>query len=394
MRLFATLCALIFLVGCIEPVQLEWKFDLGAPSVSTPLVTENFIAVGTSQGVRLVTPQGTQRCSFDKAGEVISKPATDGNFIFFGSTNYLVYAMDSHCKEQWSFQTRDRVKADPLVSDGVVYIGSYDGHFYALDAKTGKPRWTFPNAVRSKKAPSQFEMPGQGESSKGQVKAPDSAAAPQPASSAPDDPTDVGGFSYSSATIHNGVIFVGNLDYRLYALDAKTGKMLWRYKTEAPVTSSPRVSGVNLYFGSNDGNVYSINIENLQQPTVRWKVPTRDWVNSSVRLDEGLAFVGSNDRRLYALDEKTGSARWSFATKGPAISVPTIFKSLVFVAGGAGDGHIYALNKQTGDLHWRFRTGDKIESDPVVALDARHLYVSSSDGYLYTFIINSTVQRH
>ena len=332
MRLFATFFMLLFLIGCIEPVQLEWKFDLGAPSVSTPLITQDFIAVGTSQGVRLVTYQGSQRCSFDKAGEVISKPATDGELIFFGSTNYVVYAMDTHCKEKWSFQTRDRVKADPLVEDGVVYIGSYDGHFYALDAKTGKAKWIFPSVGSKKSASSQFEMPSQAPAAP-EAKA-EAKPAPVPAVPAsPMEPTDVGGFSYSSAAIHNGIIFVGNLDYRLYALDAATGKMLWRYKTEAPVTSSPTVSGTHVYFGSNDGNVYDINVENMQKPTVRWKVPTRDWVNSSVRLDEGMAFIGSNDRRLYALDEKTGGAKWSFATKGPAISVPAIFKSLVFVAG-------------------------------------------------------------
>lgn len=389
MRLFATFFTLLFLVGCIEPVQLEWKFDLGAPSVSTPLVTEDFIAVGTSQGVRLVTYQGSQRCSFDKAGEVISRPATDGELIFFGSTNYVVYAMDNHCKEQWSFQTRDRVKADPLVVDGVVYIGSYDGHFYALDAKTGKSKWVFPSTDANKTESSQFEMPAQASATPG------GKAEPTPvAPAAPKEPVDVGGFSYSSAAMHNGIIFVGNLDYRLYALDAATGKMLWRYKTEAPVTSSPTVSGTQVYFGSNDGNVYDINVENMQKPTVRWKVPTRDWINSSVRLDAGMAFIGSNDRRLYALDENTGGAKWSFATKGPTISVPAIFKNLVFVAGGAGDGHVYALNKKTGDLHWRFRTGDKIESDPVVALEKRHLYVTSTDGFLYAFIINSTVQRN
>ena len=154
---------------------------------------------------------------------------------------------------------------------------------------------------------------------------------------------------------------------------------------------SPTVSGADVYFGSNDGNIYNINIENMTQPTVRWKVPTRDWVNSSVRLDEGVAAVGSNDRRLYALDENTGNAKWSFATKGPAISVPAIFKNLVFVAGGAGDGHIYALNKKSGDLHWRFRTGDKIESDPVVSLKDRHLYVTSSDGFVFTPLLS--IQR-
>ena len=380
----------LVLVGCIEPVQLEWKFDLGAPSLSTPLVTDSFIAVGTSQGVRILTRNGSQRCAFDKAGEVISRPTTDGERIFFGSTNYLIYAMDNHCKELWSFQTRDRVKADPVVENGVVYVGSYDGHFYALDAKTGKPVWVFPETQGKTKKPAEFEIVNQDAK-------PDPAttqAKPTPAPEAiKDSPTDVGGFSYSSAAIYNGVIFVGNLDYRLYALDAATGKMLWRYKTEAPVTSSPTVADATVYFGSNDGNVYAINIENPKQPTVRWKVPTRDWVNSSVRLDEGTAFIGSNDRRLYALDAKSGAARWSFATRGPAISVPAVFKNLVFIAGGAGDGTIYALNKKTGDLHWRFRTGDKIESDPIVSVEDRHLYLSSSDGFFYAFIINSTVQR-
>lgn len=391
MRIFATISMFLVLVGCIEPVQLEWKFDLGAPSLSTPLVADSFIAVGTSQGVRILSRQGTQRCSFDKAGEVISRPATDGERIFFGSTNYLIYAMDTHCKELWSFQTRDRVKADPVVEKGVVYVGSYDGHFYALDAKTGKEIWVFPeNDVKTNK-PSEFEIVNQDKKA-------DTTGQTEPApASAPEvkkqGPTDVGGFSYSSAEIHNGIIFVGNLDYRLYALDAATGQMLWRYKTEAPVTSSPTVANSTVYFGSNDGNVYAINIENPKQPTVRWKVPTRDWVNSSVLLDEGTAFIGSNDRRLYALDAKSGGARWSFATRGPAISIPAVFKNLVFIAGGAGDGTIYALNKKTGDLHWRFRTGDKIESDPVVSVEDRHLYLSSSDGFFYAFIINSTVQR-
>ncbi|MBT6435887.1 MAG: PQQ-like beta-propeller repeat protein [Deltaproteobacteria bacterium] len=389
MRIFATISMFLVLVGCIEPVQLEWKFDLGAPSLSTPLVTDAFIAVGTSQGVRILTRQGSQRCSFDKAGEVISRPATDGERIFFGSTNYLIYAMDNHCKELWSFQTRDRVKADPIVENGVVYVGSYDGHFYALDAKTGKAVWTFPENQANTKKPSEFEIVNEDPKSAA-TKAPNEAAAPQVQNQGP---TDVGGFSYSSAAIQDGVIFVGNLDYRLYALDAATGQMLWRYKTEAPITSSPTVANSTVYFGSNDGNVYAINIENPKQPTVRWKVPTRDWVNSSVCLDEGSAYVGSNDRRLYALDAKSGGARWSFATRGPAISVPAVFKNLVFIAGGAGDGTVYALNKKTGDLHWRFRTGDKIESDPIVSVEDRHLYVSSSDGYFYAFLINSTVQR-
>lgn len=389
MRNLAPMIMLLVLVGCIEPVQLEWKYDLGAPSVSTPLVTTSYIAVGTGQGVRLLSPRGTLRCSFDKAAEVISRPATDGELIFFGSTNYLVYAMDTHCKQQWSFQTRDRVKADPLVHNGTVYIGSYDGNLYALDAKTGAVKWTFPDTYTKKKNSSQFEM---GSQSPAGI-SPESVAVAEGALKAKALREDVGAFSYSSASIHNGIIFVGNLDHRVYALNAETGDMLWRYKTEAPVTSTPVVNGTAVYFGSNDGNVYAVDIGDLEKPTVRWKMATRDWVNSSARVEDGVVFIGSNDRRLYALDAATGNGRWSYATKGPTISVPATYKSLVFVAGGAGDGTVYALDKKTGDLHWRFRTNEKIESDPVVSEADRRLYISSVDGHLYAFMINSTVPQ-
>ena len=133
-------------VGCIEPVQLEWKYDLGAPSVSTPLVTDNFIALGTAQGLRVISPRGTLKCSFDKASEVIGAPKSDGELIYFGSTNYILYAIDEHCQERWSRQTRDRIKGDVLVHDGIVYVGSYDRHLYAYDAKTGESLWMFPKA--------------------------------------------------------------------------------------------------------------------------------------------------------------------------------------------------------------------------------------------------------
>jgi len=33
------------------------------------------------------------------------------------------------------------VPATPAIADGTVYIGSYDGKFYAFDAKTGALKW-------------------------------------------------------------------------------------------------------------------------------------------------------------------------------------------------------------------------------------------------------------
>jgi glucose dehydrogenase len=46
----------------------------------------------------------------------------------------------------WFFKTDDAVSASPTVVDGVVYVGSWDGYFYALRAHPGllkRLKWKF-----------------------------------------------------------------------------------------------------------------------------------------------------------------------------------------------------------------------------------------------------------
>jgi outer membrane protein assembly factor BamB len=44
---------------------------------------------------------------------------------------------------KWFFHTKDSVTASPTVVDGTVYVGSWDGTFYALDAATGAEKWSY-----------------------------------------------------------------------------------------------------------------------------------------------------------------------------------------------------------------------------------------------------------
>ena len=43
----------------------------------------------------------------------------------------------------WSFTTGKRVSSSPAIANGVVYIGSVNGNFYALNASTGDKLWSF-----------------------------------------------------------------------------------------------------------------------------------------------------------------------------------------------------------------------------------------------------------
>ena len=135
----------------------------------------------------------------------------------------------------WFFPTGDAVTANPIVVGSTVYVGSWDGHFYALDRATGKPRWNF------------------------QV-APQPAVVPRPGEF-PRDPSSDGGLITSSAWFQPGagsrpdlVIFGGG--YTLYALRAADGTEYWRHDytglpeapadpahDEARIFSSPVVVG-------------------------------------------------------------------------------------------------------------------------------------------------------
>lgn len=331
------LCCLLA-VGCQREGSILWVHKLPGGSVSTPLVAPSFIAVGSEAGLSVLTRAGQLKCHFDAHGEVIGAPKSDGHTIYFASTNYIAYAITTDCKLQWKYLTQDRIKSDPLLDNGRVYITSYDGHIYALDAGEGTLVWTYPH----------------------------------------DNALQVGGFSYSSPTIVDGILYVGNLDGYLYAVNASDGSLVWRFKTLGTVTSSPYIKEGVVYFGSNDGSVYAVIAQSGLQ---MWKTGTRDWVNSSPRIYDGVLYIGGNDHNIYAMSPSDGHVMWKFELQGPAVAIPNFYKNLVIAAGGSGDGKVYAIDRETQLLSWSRTTGGKIDSDPVIVENV--LYVSSMDGFLY-----------
>ena len=61
---------------------------------------------------------------------------------------------------------------------------------------------------------------------------------------------------YSSAAFGGDRIVVGGRDRLVHALDIKSGKAIWTFRTRARVDSSPAIAGGRVYVGSNDGRFY------------------------------------------------------------------------------------------------------------------------------------------
>jgi outer membrane protein assembly factor BamB len=64
---------------------------------------------------------------------MVSSPAVGGGVVYIGSFDGNVYAIDAQSgQKEWAFQTGDIVHSSPAVVNGVVYVGSFDGNLYAF----------------------------------------------------------------------------------------------------------------------------------------------------------------------------------------------------------------------------------------------------------------------
>ena len=89
-----------------------------------------------------------ERRRFETGGKVWSTPAVANGVAYFGSLDHKVYAIAIDSGDVvWEFETGGGVVASPIIVDGRVYVGSFDSIFYAFDAADGSvPEWRFTGA--------------------------------------------------------------------------------------------------------------------------------------------------------------------------------------------------------------------------------------------------------
>ena len=117
----------------------------------------------------------------------------------------------------------------------------------------------------------------------------------------PDDPTGIGiqgKGSVASPHTSDGLVFIGSADGNIYAIDMKTSKETWRFKTEHQVSSSPVVYKDALYCGSADGNLYCLEVHTGR---MRWKFTTKGPITGSPLVYDDIVYIGSTDHFLYTL---------------------------------------------------------------------------------------------
>lgn len=333
---------------------------------------------------------------FPTGNRIVGSPVIQDKVIYFGSDDGNVYAVEAESGRQlWKTATRGPVPCTPAVVNGIVYIGSYDGKFYALDAKTGSVKWKFATEGERR-----FEAKG--------------LHGWQPKTQTFSDAFDV---FLSSPVVADGAVFFGSGDSNLYALDAVSGELRWKFKAGDVIHASPAFANGTVFVGSWDSYFYAVDAKSGKE---KWRfhggedalVHNQVGFQSSPAVVDGTVYTGCRDAQLYALDAATGKEKWKFdnalswvitspavadgkvyfgtsdsslyhvveAASGKSVlkqedkayifSSPAIANDVVFL--GVLNGTLEARDRNSGELLWEFQTETSKQNNGWVLTADRH----------------------
>jgi outer membrane protein assembly factor BamB len=316
------------------PFRRLWKVNAGSLMEFPPVVAYGRLYVGTNNGRFLAIEADTGRVAWDKKlGRcTAASPAVWRGVLYQplmdpspcrehqqDAPGYIVALDAATGRELWRFRA-GVIESSPLLVKGMLYFGSWDKKFYALDVRTRKVVWTFSAGDAIKAGP-----------------------------------------AYT-----NGTVYFASYDNKVYAVDARTGKLRWAASGTANFYATPAIAYGRVFIGNTDGRVYAFGAASGH---LLWARATGGYVYSSAAVWQKTVYVGSYCRRFYALDAATGDVRWSFDTHTAISGAPTVLGGLVYFS--TLNGRTYALDAQTGKKIWQFGDG---KYSPVVA-DEERLYL-------------------
>lgn len=309
---------------------------------------------------------------FKTHGQVYSSPAVVNGVVYVGSNDHFLYAIDAETGTQkWKFKTGSRISSSPAVVDGTVFFGSFDSIFYAVDVTSGKLKWKFQTAGERRYIGTHLHGS-------------EPAAEPMP------DPFD---FYLSSPTVANGTVYFGSGDTNVYALDAGTGNLKWKFKTGDVVHASPALADGTIFVGSWDSYFYGLDAATGRE---KWKFKTGEdpdmhnqvGIQASAIVADGMVYFGCRDSNFYALDENTGQKRWTMSNHGSwVISSPAVQNGKIYF-GTSDSGMFHALDAKTGAPVFSLKTqGWPMFSSPAIA--GNMLYIGTHEGKLLAIDLGS-----
>jgi len=296
------------------------------------------------------------------------------------------YAHRPPYRRLWSIDAHDTLEFPPTIGYGRVYLAQQKGLFFALDRDTGRVDWKKSFGRCAASSPTigkgvvyqsyMHDVPcleGQAGAT-GFVVAfdADSGRERWRWKTAPVE---------SSPLLRNGVLYVGTWNHEVVALNAKTGRVKWRFQADDQVNTSAAYWKGTVYIASDGGTLYALNAGSGK---LRWsaqsnsKFGSREFWYASPTLAYGRVYIGNTDGTMYVYGAKSGKLLWARPLGSYIYGAAAVYKRKVFV--GTYDGKFYALDAATGDTVWQIDAHGAVHAAPTVMDGLVYYAVCSSCG--------------
>jgi len=203
-------------------------------------------------------------------------------------------------------------------------------------------------------------------------------------------------FSRLSPGVGYGKVFAADREGKIVAFNPETGKEIWstvisRKSKESAMsnlyglfagTISAKISGGltvaydSVYFGTEDGVVYSLNQEN---GTVNWKTEVPSEVIAEPATDAGIVVVNTVSGTLLGLDATTGEIKWQNDSDVPPLTLRGISAPAAAAGGaivGLANGRVRVNIIDSGLTAWEAvvaKPTGATELDRIVDIDSKPL---------------------
>jgi outer membrane protein assembly factor BamB len=219
--------------------------------------------------------------------------------------------------------TGELLEFPPSLARGRLYVVENEGRVFAISAKTGRTLWT----------------------------------------------RDLGRLAASTPAYSEGRVYVTILcrdtcadavgsgqsegKGRVAALNARTGRVIWKRDLPSRTESTPLVVRDRVFFGSENGTVYALHRDSGR---VDWTHEAADAVKSGLAYENGRLFFGDYAGSVSALRARDGKLAWTRTNVSPEnfYGTPAIGFNRLYLS--TTDGKVHAL-RLNGSVDWRFSAG-------------------------------------
>lgn len=292
--------------------RLVWKKPFQEGVESSGLIYREKVYLATSDGQVLSVDLKTGQTlwTVSTKSENLAQPLIDSSSgtLFILAGNNVVHALDAeNGRTLWIYSRQDtssfsiRGGPQPLLKDGLLYVGFSEGSFVALNAKSGTVAWE----IRLNKNKRFRDID-------------------------------------ASAVLDQDRIYISGFDDKLYALSLK-GEILWR--VEEGGYSAVKVQNEQLFYATTSGKVLGLN---KIDGKIIWTYKLKDGLATQVQFYKGLIAFGESQGSLVFLNSQDGALVGSFEPGRGIMATPSIdeVKSRIYFI--SGEANLYSL-----DIGWK-----------------------------------------